>query len=63
MAIAAVYEKGTGRLIETNVKQIKENNTVGAITIMTALNEDVYSRAFLWEENMMPIAFAEWKYT
>ena len=58
---AAVYEKGTDKLIEARIKMVEVDDVADTVTVTTALDDNVYARAFLWEENMKPIAFAEWK--
>lgn len=59
--IVAVYRKDTGKLIEARIKMVEVDDVSDAVTVTTALDDNVYARAFLWGENMKPIAFAEWK--
>lgn len=40
---------------------VEVDDVSDAVTVTTALDDNVYARAFLWVENMKPIAFAEWK--
>ena len=57
-AIAAAYDKGSGELLETEVKELPGNGQA-MIYLKTAFGETVGAKAFLWRKTMQPAAYAE----